>query len=145
MNLPWWEINLSVERTCAEMRSSAVERWLFLSVSLCLQKRRVLALVPRIEGYLGYLRVADNTLTLIGFYSSPAIEIHYPGEPDARLPTARTQFLLFSSVNVCLCVLSLAYFSHCTAQTVKLSKSAEEQSQNNHVVVSLRSHEIVLF
>lgn len=27
---------------------SAVERWLFLSVSLCL----VLALVPRIEGYL---------------------------------------------------------------------------------------------
>ncbi len=31
---------------------SEVERWLFLSVSLCLQKRRVLALVPRIEGYL---------------------------------------------------------------------------------------------
>ncbi len=31
---------------------SEVERWLFLSVSLCLQKRRVLALVPCIEGYL---------------------------------------------------------------------------------------------
>lgn len=31
---------------------SKVERWPFLSVSLCLQKRWVLALVPRIEGYL---------------------------------------------------------------------------------------------
>lgn len=57
-------------------------------------------------GLSGYLRVADNTLTLIGFYSSPAMEIHYPGEPEARLPTARAQFLLFSSVNVCLCVCS---------------------------------------
>lgn len=34
---------------------SEVERWLFfffLSVSLCLLKRSVLALVPRVEGYL---------------------------------------------------------------------------------------------
>lgn len=43
---------LNCRKDTLRNEKSEVERWLFLSVSLCLQKRSVLALVPRVEGYL---------------------------------------------------------------------------------------------
>lgn len=104
------ELHFTVEKEMFRNEESEVERRLLLSVSLCLQKTLSSRSAGPCWGLSGYLQGADNTLTLIGFYSglqSGNGDSLPWGSRAARLPTACTQFLLFPPINVCLCLLSL--------------------------------------
>lgn len=97
------ELHFTVEKEMFRNEESEVESRLLLSVSLCLQKTLSSRSAGPCWGLSGYLRGADNTLTLIGFYSglqSGNGDSLPWGSRAARLPSACTQFLPL----MCVCV-----------------------------------------